>query len=165
MLQRLHHFAWKCNNIHKTTHFYSKILKLPLVKSIKNDYVPSTGEYKPYEHIFFQLPDKSHIAFFKTDDKKIIQTNIDDWIIHFAFNVSNKEQVNAWKNILVRNNIDVIGPTNHDDWIYSIYFFDPNGLRLEITTELQNNVYKGKPHIHTSLEQLRNIYNAKPPTG
>ena len=68
MLQRLHHFAWKCVNIKQTTHFYSKILQLPLVKTIKKDYVPSTREYKPYEHIFFKLPDNSHIAFFKTDD-------------------------------------------------------------------------------------------------
>ena len=128
MLQRLHHFAWKCVNIKQTTHFYSKILQLPLVKTIKKDYVPSTREYKPYEHIFFKLPDNSHIAFFKTDEIPI-KTNIDDWVIHFAFNVETKEQVNDWKNTLIKNNIDVIGATNHDDWIYSNYFFDQNGLR------------------------------------
>lgn len=26
--------------------------------------------------------------------------------------------------------------TNHGDYIHSIYFFDPNGLRLELTTEV-----------------------------
>jgi hypothetical protein len=29
--------------------------------------------------------------------------------------------------------IDVIGPTNHDDFILSIYFYDPSGHRLELT--------------------------------
>ena len=28
----------------------------------------------------------------------------------------------------------VVGPTNHDDFILSIYFFDPSGHRLELTT-------------------------------
>lgn len=135
MLQRLHHFAWKCTDIKKTTYFYSNILKLPLVKTIKNDFVPSTGKHEPYEHIFFKLPDNSNIAFFKTDDIPI-KTNIDDWIVHFAFNVNTKNDVNYWKNRLIENNINVVGPTNHDEWIYSIYFFDPNGLRLEITTEI-----------------------------
>ena len=28
------------------------------------------------------------------------------------------------------------GPINHDDYIISLYFFDPNGHRLELTTQL-----------------------------
>ena len=28
----------------------------------------------------------------------------------------------------------MVGPTNHDDFITSIYFFDPSGHRLELTT-------------------------------
>ena len=27
----------------------------------------------------------------------------------------------------------MVGPTNHDDFITSIYFFDPSGHRLELT--------------------------------
>jgi biotin carboxylase len=29
--------------------------------------------------------------------------------------------------------LSVVGPTNHDDFITSIYFFDPSGHRLELT--------------------------------
>jgi len=29
----------------------------------------------------------------------------------------------------------VLGPTNHDDFITSIYFFDPSGHRLELTAD------------------------------
>jgi len=29
--------------------------------------------------------------------------------------------------------IEVIGPVNHDDFVESIYFFDPSGHRLELT--------------------------------
>ena len=31
--------------------------------------------------------------------------------------------------------VDVLGPINHDDFIMSIYFFDPNGHRLEFTAD------------------------------
>ena len=134
-LQGLHHFAWKCRSADETIHFYSNILKLPHVHTIEKDTVPSTGAYAPYKHIFFQMEDGSNIAFFDLGDNKGTTTDCDDWVVHFAFNVSTKEDVDHWCQYLKNNNIDVIGPTNHDDWIYSIYFFDPNGLRLEITTQ------------------------------
>jgi len=134
----LHHFAWKCANVEETIAFYEGILGLPYVHKIENDHVPSTGEYAPYKHIFFELRDKSHIAFFDVGDGKGTTTDCDDWIVHFAFEVNNTEDVEAWYTKLTDNGVDVIGPTNHDNWIYSIYFFDPNGLRLEITTRVDN---------------------------
>ena len=136
-IKGLHHFAWKCVDAQETIDFYSGILKLPLVHTIEKDYVPSTGEYAPYKHIFFGMGDGSNIAFFDTGDGKGVTTDCDDWIVHFAFEVERKHFVDKWCKQLKSHNIDVIGPTNHDNWIYSIYFFDPNGLRLEITTELK----------------------------
>jgi hypothetical protein len=35
---------------------------------------------------------------------------------------------------LIAKGVKVVGPTNHDDFITSIYFFDPSGHRLELTT-------------------------------
>ena len=95
-LKGLHHFAWKCVNVKETIDFYSGILNLPHVHTIKKDYVPSTGEYAPYEHIFFKTDEGSHIAFFDTGDGKGTTTDCDDWIVHFAFNVDTKEDVNKW---------------------------------------------------------------------
>ena len=138
-IKGLHHFAWKCVDAQETIDFYSGILKLPLVHTIEKDYVPSTGEYAPYKHIFFGMGDGSNIAFFDTGDGKGVTTDCDDWIVHFAFRVNTKKEVDAWNDALKIHDIDVIGPVNHDDWIYSIYFFDPNGLRLEITTELPSD--------------------------
>jgi len=133
-LQRLHHFAWKCKDIDETIEFYTNTLGLPHIHTIEKDHVPSTGVYAPYKHIFFQMPDRSYIAFFDLGDGKGVTTDCDDWVVHFAFNVDLIEDVDMWHTLLTDKGIDVIGPINHDDWIYSIYFFDPNGLRLEITT-------------------------------
>ena len=37
---------------------------------------------------------------------------------------------------LVGHGIEVIGIVDHDQYIESIYFFDPNGFRLELTVEV-----------------------------
>jgi catechol 2,3-dioxygenase-like lactoylglutathione lyase family enzyme len=137
-LKQLHHFAWKCRDADETIEFYTNVLGLPHVHTIEKDHVPSTGAYAPYKHIFFQLPDKSCIAFFDLGDGLGTTTNCANWIVHFAFDVDLEEDVDAWYSLLTAKGIDVIGPTNHDDWIYSIYFFDPNNLRLEITCNMQN---------------------------
>jgi len=137
-LRQLHHFAWKCRDADETIEFYTNVLGLPHVHTIEKDHVPSTGAYAPYKHIFFQMPDKSCIAFFDLGDGKATTTDCDDWVVHFAFDVDLEEDVDMWHTLLTDKGIDVIGPTNHDNWIYSIYFFDPNNLRLEITCNMQN---------------------------
>ena len=139
----LHHYAYKCKNLKETINFYQNILNLPYVHRIDQDYVPSTGEYDPYSHIFFQLKDGSHIAFFDTKDNEIAKYNCADWINHISFNVESLEDLNKAKEKLIQNNIDVIGPTKHGNFITSIYFFDPNGLRLELTYQ------------HASLQELK----------
>jgi hypothetical protein len=35
---------------------------------------------------------------------------------------------------LVEAGVPVVGPLDHDGWVKSIYFFDPNGARMELTT-------------------------------
>jgi len=140
----LHHYAYKCKNLKETIHFYRDILNLSYVHKIDEDYVPSTGKYDPYSHIFFQFKDGSHIAFFDTKDNQIANYDCADWINHISFNVESLEDLNKAKEKLTKNNIDVVGPTKHDDFITSIYFFDPNGLRLELTYQ------------HASLQTLNN---------
>ena len=41
--------------------------------------------------------------------------------------------VTEWKARLQAAGLEVIGPIDHK-FIHSIYFFDPNGVRLELTT-------------------------------
>ena len=134
-LQRLHHFAWKCCDIEETKAFYTGILGLPLTHVIKSDYVPSTGEYAPYRHVFFTMLDGSSIAFFDLGDGKAAKTTEDPWVIHFAFKVENEEELLFAMEKLEKNNIEVLGPIDHG-FIRSIYFFDPNNLRLEITYDV-----------------------------
>jgi catechol 2,3-dioxygenase-like lactoylglutathione lyase family enzyme len=137
-IRRLHHFAWRCRDAEETRHFYEDILGLPLVHVIKNDHVPSTGEYCPYVHIFFRMKDDSHIAFFDLGDGIAAQPspNTPEWVNHIALKVDNRTDLDSMHQRLLTQGIEVIGVTDHDGYLESIYFFDPNGFRLELTTEV-----------------------------
>ncbi len=131
----LHHFAWRCGDCEETRHFYEDLLGLPLVHVIKADIVPSTGEYCPYVHIFFRMRDGSFIAFFDLGDdvKALPSPNTPDWVNHIALRVDSVDALQAAKERLEAAGVPVLGITDHHI-INSIYFFDPNGIRVELTT-------------------------------
>jgi catechol 2,3-dioxygenase-like lactoylglutathione lyase family enzyme len=131
----LHHFAWRCRNAEETRHFYEDLLGLPLAHVIKNDHVPSTGEYCPYVHIFFQMRDGAYIAFFDLGDDTaaLPSPNTPSWVNHIALRVDSGDDLLAAKARLEAAGIEVLGVTDHHI-IESIYFFDPNGIRVELTT-------------------------------
>jgi catechol 2,3-dioxygenase-like lactoylglutathione lyase family enzyme len=130
----LHHFAWRCRDVEETRAFYEDLLGLPLVHVIRADHVPSTGEYCPYVHIFFRMGDGSHIAFFDLGDDAaaLPSPNTPAWVNHLALRVGSLAELLSARERLEAAGIEVLGPTDHHI-IRSIYFFDPNGIRLELT--------------------------------
>lgn len=136
-VHRLHHYATRCKNAKDTRHFYEDILGLPLAHVIKADYVPSTGEYSPYVHLFFRLGDGSFIAFFDLRDGKGGEppSDMPAWVQHIAFTVESQAALLTMRSRLIEAGVDVLGAVDHG-FVQSIYFFDPNGLRLELTVNL-----------------------------
>ncbi len=133
----LHHFAYRCRDAEETRHFYEDILGLPLFHYIRADHVPSTGEYCPYVHIFFRMTDGSCLAFFDLGDNVLphASANTPQWVNHIALRVDSVAQLEAMKTRLEAHGIDVLGVTDHRVF-RSIYFFDPNGIRLELCAQL-----------------------------
>ena len=133
----LHHFAYRCRDAEETRHFYEDILGLPLFHYIRSDIVPSTGEYCPYVHIFFRMTDGSCVAFFDLGDNvaPAPSANTPAWVNHIALRVDTIEQLEAMKARLEAHGIEVLGVTDHRVF-RSIYFFDPNGIRLELCAQL-----------------------------
>ena len=140
-IQQLHHYAYKARDAEETRHFYEDILGLPLYHIIQSDYVPSTGEYCPYTHFFFRLKDGSFIAFFDLgdDEAALPSPNTPLWVNHISFRVDTEQELENTKARLQAHGVEVLGVTDHHIF-KSIYFFDPNGIRLELTAQLADAV-------------------------
>jgi len=136
-IEQLHHFAYRCRDAEETRHFYEDLLDLPLYHIIQSDYVPSTGEYCPYTHFFFRLRDGSFIAFFDLGDdvQPAPSPNTPAWVNHIAFRVDSVQALEDTKARLQAHGIEVLGVTDHHIF-KSIYFFDPNGIRLELAAQV-----------------------------
>lgn len=136
VVERLHHFAYRCRDAEETVRFYEGVLGLPLASVVSHDHVPSTGEYQPYLHIFFEMGDGSYIAFFDLFDGKGYTADPDTpaWVNHLALQVASREALDQAKAKLETAGVEVLGPSVHGTFD-SIYFFDPNGIRLELAWE------------------------------
>ncbi len=144
-IEGLHHWAIRCRDAEETRHFYEDILGLPLTHVIRADNVPSTGQYCPYVHIFFKMGDGSCLAFFDLGDDLAPDPspNTPPWVNHIALRMNSVAEVEAAKARLEANGVAVLGVTDHH-FIMSIYFFDPNGYRLELTHEIGPAAYVAK---------------------
>ena len=166
----LHHFAWRCRDAEETRHFYEDLLGLPLAHVIKADTVPSTGEYCPYVHVFFEMKDGSYIAFFDLGDNEAAapSPNTPAWVNHIALRMNSIEEVTDAKKRLEAAGVHVIGITDHG-FIHSIYVFDPNGIRLELTTEnlsdQEASAFKASAHSELAAWTKEKAGRAKAPAA
>lgn len=154
-IKGLYHFSFPCRDAEETRAFYEDLLELPLVNFMQSDTVPSTGEKKPYAHMFFEMGDGSYVAFFDLGDNvmPLPSPNTPDWVQHLALEVGTVEEVLATQKRLEDAGIEVKGLVDHD-FVQSIYFFDPNGLRLEITarTERPGVLVEAAREAHDQLD-------------
>ena len=155
-IKGLYHFSFPCRDAEETRAFYEDLLGLPLVNFMRADTVPSTGEKKPYAHMFFEMGDGSYVAFFDLGDNVMPapSPNTPDWVQHLALEVGNVDEVLATQKRLEAAGVAVKGLVDHD-FVQSIYFFDPNGLRLEITarTERPGFLAEAASSAHKQLDE------------
>ncbi|MFN8722053.1 MAG: VOC family protein [Rhodospirillales bacterium] len=137
-IKGLYHFSFPCRDAEETRAFYEDLLGLPLVNCMQADRVPSTGEEKPYAHFFFEMGDGSYIAFFDlgTGEMPKPSPNTPAWVMHFAVEVASVGEVTAMRDRLRAAGVQTTDVVDHE-FIKSIYVFDPNGLRLEVTARTE----------------------------
>lgn len=152
----LHHFAWRCRDAEETRHLYEDLLGLPLYHMIRSETVPSTGELCPYTHVFFRLGDGSFVAFFDLGDDQVPEPspNTPAWVHHLALRVADEDALLKLAALLRANGYEVTGPVDHRIF-RSIYFFDPNGLRVELTAQLADagQMQAEARDVHQRLEE------------
>lgn len=139
-LKGIHHSAYRCRDAETTRAFYEDVLGFPLAAALAFDEEPGSGIKQPFVHIFFKMPDGNYIAFFDAPDTVTkhsfkVPHGFDR---HVAFEATSHAAMLDFKTRLEAANRPVFGPINHD-FVQSIYFWDPDGLPLEITARVANH--------------------------
>ncbi|TDK45675.1 VOC family protein [Antarcticimicrobium luteum] len=131
---RLDHVAYRCRDANETVEFYNKYLDMELVAAVTDSHVQSTKEYCPHIHVFLAMQDGSCVAFFETPEEPDMgrDPNTPEWVQHLALEVADRETLMSMMKRLEDDGIKVTGPKD-GHLCLSIYFFDPNGHRLELT--------------------------------
>ncbi len=139
-IKRIHHVAYRCNDAKETVEFYERVLGMAFQIAFAENHVPSTKEPDPYMHVFLDAGMGNVLAFFElpNSDPMDRDRNTPEWVQHIAFETENYEALLAAKKHVVAEGLEVIGPINHGIF-QSIYFFDPNGHRLELVANTQSN--------------------------
>ena len=132
-LLRIHHVAYRCKDAKETVEFYQRVLNMGFVLAIAEDEVPSTKEPDPYMHIFLDAGMGNVLAFFELPNSEPMDRdqNTPIWVQHIAFEVADYDALIEAKAHIEAQGLEVLGPTNHGIF-KSIYFFDPNGHRIEL---------------------------------
>ena len=145
----IHHVAYRCRDTRETVDFYRDLLGMEFKLAMAENKVPSTGEPDPYMHVFMDAGRGNVLAFFELPNSPEMgrDENTPEWVQHIAFEIGSFEELMEYKNRLEAAGLDVLGPTNHGIFD-SIYFFDPNGHRLELAAN------KGTDE---QLKELKNV--------
>lgn len=163
-IKQIHHVAYRCIDAKKTAEFYKDVLNMDLLVSIAEDHVPSTKEPNPYMHIFLDAGMGNVLAFFEITGEKDMSRDLNTpkWVQHIAFEVPSMEMLNEAFASIKSKGIDVIGIVDHAIF-KSIYFFDPNGHRIElaVNTNTPEQLKKLKEIAHEMLDEW--AITKKPP--
>ena len=135
-IERIHHVAYRCRDARQTVEWYGKHLGMNFVLAIAEDQVPSTHAPDPYMHVFLDAGGGNVLAFFELPNSPAMgrDEHTPNWVQHIAFKIDSVAELEATKARLQAAGVEVIGPTDHTTF-KSIYFFDPNGHRLELAAD------------------------------
>lgn len=136
-LERIHHVAYRCRDAAETVAWYERALGMRYTTAFAEDHVPSTGAFDPYMHVFLDCGGGNVLAFFELPNQPEMSRDpaTPEWVQHIAFKVADFAALLAAKDHLEALGIAVLGPTWHG-LFRSIYFFDPNGHRLELACDI-----------------------------
>jgi catechol 2,3-dioxygenase-like lactoylglutathione lyase family enzyme len=132
------HLAFVTDDLPATMDFYTRVMKMQLTHVRRVPFEVDRGQppYDNLRHYFFNMGNDSLLAFFEFP-KGLPRQNRDlpGGMQHVAFNLSRAkfdEMVAHVKSC----GVPVIGPVPLGGRFWSAYLYDPNGIRLELATNL-----------------------------
>ena len=137
----VHHLALNTDDMKMTIDFYTRVLGMPLIHALRVPPGVGVGSGNrgnpPYEnlrHYFFDAGGDTMVAFFELPKGATspADRNVTAAMQHCSFTTT-RAQFDVLHERLIENGVSIIGPVNVGADSWSIYFFDPNGIRLEYT--------------------------------
>ena len=135
----IHHLALNTDDMKGTVDFYTQVLGMPLVHALRVP--PGVGvgagnrgnpPFENLRHYFFDAGGDTMVAFFEFPMGAVGQSDRDTLgaMQHCSFTTT-KAQFDILHERLMANGVPLIGPIPVGAQTWSMYFFDPNGIRLE----------------------------------
>ena len=162
----IHHLALNTEDMKMTIDYYVDVLGMKLVHAMKIPpglgAGPNNRGNPPYEnlrHYFFDMGNDSLLAFFEMPKgkKQVGDRDAIAAMQHVSFSML-PDAFEALQLRLKERDIDTIGPLEVLPGVFSVYFFDPNGIRLEASCQPAD----GKmPRIATAATQTKSQARAE----
>jgi catechol 2,3-dioxygenase-like lactoylglutathione lyase family enzyme len=126
----VHHLALLCSDVERTIRFYQELLGFPLVELFEN------RDYKGSTHLFFDLGHDNTLAFFDFPGLDLgPYREVLGGFHHLAISVDQAH----WDAAKLR--LESAGVATHIESEISLYFSDPDGVRLELIAEDLGSLY------------------------
>ena len=151
MIKKLHHNAYRCRDSEETRRFYEGFLGLPLSGTLEIKETKS-GRKTETLHTFYRLDDGSYLAFFEAPDMPFEFKAQQDFDLHIALEVD-EPALHAMLERGKSQGIETRGVSEHG-FIHSIYFRDPNGYVIELTSKLPGHDEAMNPAINEARAKL-----------
>jgi catechol 2,3-dioxygenase-like lactoylglutathione lyase family enzyme len=166
----VHHLALNTDDMKSTIDFYTRVLGMPLVHALRVPPGVGTGAGNrgnpPYEnlrHYFFDAGGDALVAFFELPRgaEPPANRNAVAAMQHCSFAVTQTRFQELHQRLLDAG-VAVIGPIPVGARTWSIYFFDPNGIRLEYSWQEDDGedprvVERWTQTRSEALEELRSL--------
>jgi len=131
MIKGLHHNAYRCRDSEETRCFYEDFLGLTLADAFEI-HETKTAREASVLHSFYELGDGSFLAFFEVPDTPFDFKAQHDYDLHIALEVDAATLTTMFEKGKAQG-IETRGVADHG-FIRSIYFRDPNGYVIELTS-------------------------------
>jgi glyoxylase I family protein len=130
-----HHLALVVeDNIEETHRFWTEVMGLRFSWAVTNQYIPSTGQYSPHMHTFYELGRQGNVAYFAIQPETM-KAGL-NWQDHagrfFGLAAGSDEELPRWKARLEAAGTAVTEQTE-EDGRPALFFRDPAGHRFKIT--------------------------------
>jgi catechol 2,3-dioxygenase-like lactoylglutathione lyase family enzyme len=135
----IHHLAFTTEDMKATTEFFVRVVGMPLIHAMRVPPGVGTGPgnrgnppYEELRHYFFDMGNDSLLAYFEIPAGAEPRAKRDaiGGMQHCAFAVT-PAKLEELMGRLKAHHVPFDGPIEILPGLFSIYFFDPNGIRLE----------------------------------